>query len=70
MSYTITETCIGCTACTKVCPTNAISGEKKEQHTIEARLCIECGACAYACASKVPLVQYIKLAKIKAMEKK
>ncbi len=49
MSYTITETCIGCTACTKVCPTAAISGEKKEQHVIEARLCIECGACGRIC---------------------
>ena len=28
MAYTIIETCIGCTACTKRCTTGAISGER------------------------------------------
>ena len=32
--------------------------------------CIECGACAYICPSRIPLVQYIKMAKTKELEKK
>jgi len=43
------ETCIGCTACTRVCPTGAISGERKQPHVINSQLCISCGACAEKC---------------------
>ena len=49
MAYFITENCNGCTACTKLCPTEAIQGEKKQRHTIEAECCIECGACGRIC---------------------
>ena len=49
MSYTISDACIGCTACVKICPVNAISGEKKEKHVIDPELCIECGACGRVC---------------------
>ena len=49
MPYTIIETCIGCTACVKRCPTNAISGVRNELHFIDAALCIECGACGAVC---------------------
>lgn len=49
MSYTITEKCNGCGACTRTCPATAISGEKKKVHVIEANLCIECGACGRIC---------------------
>lgn len=41
--------CIGCGACVRKCPTNAISGEKKQPHVIDTHLCIRCGACATAC---------------------
>lgn len=41
--------CIGCTACSRKCPVNAISGEKKQPHTIDVDLCIKCGACKDAC---------------------
>jgi ferredoxin len=50
MSYTITDACLGCTACVRVCPTGAIRGEKKAMHVIDAALCIECGACGRVCA--------------------
>ena len=40
MPYTIIETCIGCTACTKRCPTGAISGERNIIHVIDPELCI------------------------------
>jgi uncharacterized Fe-S center protein len=47
---TINETkCIGCGACLRKCPVNAISGEKKKPHTINLAICIKCGACAEAC---------------------
>jgi len=43
------EDCIGCTACVNVCPTDAISGERKEAHIIDDELCISCGACQIKC---------------------
>lgn len=41
--------CVGCTACTKVCPTNCISGKVKKPHSINQDKCIKCGACQTAC---------------------
>ena len=49
MTYKIVETCIGCTACTKRCPTEAITGTRNQIHQIDPDLCIECGACAVVC---------------------
>ena len=49
MSYKIIDTCIGCTACTKRCPTQAISGERNGIHIIDPELCIDCGACGVVC---------------------
>ncbi len=57
MSYTITTTCNGCQACTKLCPVAAISGEKKLLHTIDGSLCIECGACGRICPQNAVLDQ-------------
>jgi NADH-quinone oxidoreductase subunit F len=45
------ETCTGCGACVKVCPTNAISGERKEPHKIDVELCIRCKMCLSRCPS-------------------
>ncbi|MCB5262730.1 MAG: NADH-quinone oxidoreductase subunit NuoF [Candidatus Cloacimonetes bacterium] len=45
----IPESCIGCTACARVCPTNCISGKVKQAHVIDQDLCIHCGACYKAC---------------------
>ncbi|MDI3297810.1 MAG: 4Fe-4S binding protein [Bacillota bacterium] len=49
MAYTIVETCIGCSACEKVCPTDAIWGRQRELFHIDPELCIDCGACARVC---------------------
>jgi len=43
------ENCVGCTACARNCPVNAISGERKGVHVIDQTTCIKCGACLDKC---------------------
>jgi len=43
------ENCVGCTACARNCPVNAISGERKGIHFIDQTTCIKCGACLEKC---------------------
>lgn len=43
------DQCVGCTLCSRVCPVEAISGEKKMAHLIQSEVCIRCGACMEKC---------------------
>ena len=44
------EKCRGCTKCARNCPVGAITGEKKQPHTIDVNQCIKCGACKENCS--------------------
>jgi len=43
------EKCVGCTACSRVCPVSAISGEVKKVHDIDSDVCTRCGSCIQVC---------------------
>jgi NADH-quinone oxidoreductase subunit F len=50
LTYTIDkEKCVGCGACKKNCPVDAITGEKKKVHEISQDICIKCGKCFSVC---------------------
>jgi NADH:ubiquinone oxidoreductase subunit F (NADH-binding) len=43
------ETCTGCTVCSRNCPAEAITGERRQPHKIDPETCIKCGICAQVC---------------------
>ena len=58
IQYSISEIeCNGCGACKKICPSQAIEGEKKQSHRILAELCSKCGSCMDVCRTSAVMVQ-------------
>ncbi|MGI6425067.1 MAG: NADH-quinone oxidoreductase subunit NuoF [Tepidanaerobacteraceae bacterium] len=45
----IADKCKGCGLCVKVCPTQAISGERRKPHVIDVDKCIKCNSCYEKC---------------------
>ncbi len=45
----LSDKCIGCTACKRACPTDAITGDVKQTHTIDQDKCVKCGICLTKC---------------------
>lgn len=43
------DKCVGCSACARICPTNAISGQVGKKYIIDQSKCIKCMACINAC---------------------
>jgi Pyruvate/2-oxoacid:ferredoxin oxidoreductase delta subunit len=58
IEYSISEKdCTGCGACARICPTQAIKGEKKQSHLILAEICLKCGSCKDVCQANAVMVQ-------------
>lgn len=71
--------CIRCGTCVSVCPMNLVPtrlarfaemGRWDESDDWGVYNCIECGSCAFVCPSTIPLVQWIRVGKVKTTEHK
>ena len=69
--------CIQCGSCVSVCPMNLVptrisrlaeTGKYEDCKEWGIFNCIECGSCAFVCPSGIPLVQWIRVGKVKATE--
>ncbi len=51
------EKCTGCLLCVKNCPSNAITGKRKEPVNLDQEKCIKCGVCFEVCKFKAMLIE-------------
>ena len=51
------DLCVGCTMCASACPANAITGEKRQAHSIDQDLCQQCGLCKEVCKFDAVIVR-------------
>ena len=69
--------CLNCGKCVEACPLELIPTklarysklekfEKAEE--LDITVCMECGTCVYTCPANIPLVQWIRLGKHRALE--
>ena len=72
------QPCIRCASCVEVCPVNLMPykiGDQARLYRLDefkawgGLVCIECGCCSYTCPSKRPLLQWIRVGKVKVREK-
>jgi NADH:ubiquinone oxidoreductase subunit F (NADH-binding)/Pyruvate/2-oxoacid:ferredoxin oxidoreductase delta subunit len=57
ISYSIDEhDCTGCMVCLRACPTEAITGARRELHVIDPELCTRCDTCRQVCKFDAVLV--------------
>ncbi|MGD8255994.1 MAG: 4Fe-4S dicluster domain-containing protein [Desulfobacterales bacterium] len=72
-AYTSEYPCINCGDCVRACPANIQinllvrfleAGQyEAAAESYDLLSCIDCGLCSFVCVSKIPIYQYIKLAK-------
>ncbi len=69
--------CIHCGTCVRTCPMNLMPlriskfGQENRPEELEeygVMNCIECGSCAFVCPANIPLVQWIKVGKLRLRE--
>lgn len=55
----VADKCKGCQICLRACPVGAISGERRQVHTIDAGKCIRCGVCLEVCPARFGAVECV-----------
>ncbi|HBO43460.1 MAG TPA: electron transport complex subunit RsxC, partial [Planctomycetaceae bacterium] len=70
--------CVRCGRCVQVCPMNLVPAKLAQAvradnvellDTYHITACMECGSCAYVCPASLPLVQLLRLGKVKKSKK-
>ncbi len=71
--------CIRCAACVRDCPINLVPtfiaqaaehGLYDRAVKLHAADCIECGCCSYICPARIPLTQWIRIAKAEVLARR